>query len=136
MNKSNEEIKPAKKIKNKKILKSFPPKKKTVNSRTVMIFMAGTNLESNNGLASSDLNGIIPEQIDLNTTKVLLYTGGTKRWHNFVSSSEDAIYELTSEGFVKAKSFNKSNLGYDTALANFLNYSYEYSKTWNKIHEK
>ena len=104
-------------------------KKKTVNSRTVMIFMAGTNLESNNGLASSDLNGIIPEQIDLNTTKVLLYTGGTKRWHNFVSSSEDAIYELTSEGFVKAKTFNKSNLGYDTALANFLNYSYEYSKT-------
>ncbi|MBR4830605.1 MAG: hypothetical protein IKZ96_02445 [Bacilli bacterium] len=104
-------------------------KKKLVNSRTIMIFMAGTNLESESYLASSDLNGIVPENIDLNTTKVLLYTGGTKKWHNFVSSTDEGIYELTNNGFVKAKSFTKSNLGYDTALANFLNYAYEYSKT-------
>lgn len=104
-------------------------KRKTVNSRTVMIFMAGSNLESNNGIATSELNSILPESIDLNSTKVLLYTGGTKRWHNFVNANEDAIYELTSNGFVKAKSLVKSNLGYDNALATFLNYSYEYSKT-------
>ena len=99
------------------------------NSRTVMIFMAGTNLESNNMIASSDLNSIVPSSINFDDTKVLLYTGGTKRWHNFVNSEEDAIYELTKDGFKKVKVYNKSNLGIDNALSNFLNYSYKYSKT-------
>lgn len=99
------------------------------NSRTIMIFMAGTNLESNGMLASSDLEKIVPSTVDLDNNKVLLYTGGTKKWYNFVDPKEEAIYELTSNGFVKLKSFTKSNLGYDTALANFLNYSYDYSKT-------
>ena len=104
-------------------------RRKNVSSRTVMIFMAGTNLESNSSLATSDLGSIVPQNIDLNTTKVLLYTGGTKKWHNFVSPNEDAIYELTREGFKKVKSLSKSNLGYDTALSTFLNYSYNNYKT-------
>ncbi len=104
-------------------------KRRVVNSRTIMIFMAGNNLETNNAIASSDLSKIIPESIDLDKTKVLLYTGGTKRWHNFVSSEEEAIYELTNNGFVKLQTFTKSNMGYDAALAQFLNYSYNYSKT-------
>ena len=111
------------------ILSVNPSVVKNNNSRTIMIFMAGTNLESQSKIASSDLEQIIPSNVDLENNKVLLYTGGTKKWYNFVSSDEDAIYELTSSGFNKIKSYNKSNLGYDTALTNFLNYSYDYSKT-------
>ena len=99
------------------------------SSRTIMIFMAGTNLESNGMLATSDLDKIIPSSVDLDNNKVLLYTGGTKKWYNFVDPKEEAIYELTNNGFVKLKSFSQSNLGYDTSLSNFLNYSYGYSKT-------
>ena len=103
--------------------------RKVVNSRTIMIFIAGSDLESRGGLVSGDLDLIDPSQIDLNKTRVLLYTGGTVRWHNYFSADEEAIYELTSNGFNKLQSFSKNNIATDTALAQFLNYSYNYTKT-------
>lgn len=102
---------------------------KTVNSRTVMIYLAGSDLETKNGIVSDDLERIVPSEIDLNKTKVLLYTGGTVRWHNFISSDEEAIYELTNSGFTKLQSFNQNNIGSDAGFAQFLNYSYNYTKT-------
>lgn len=100
-----------------------------VSSRTVMIYVAGSDLETKNGLVSDDLARIMPDAIDLNKTKVLLYTGGTLRWHNFISPDEEAIYELTNTGFVKLQSFSQNNISSDSALAQFLNYSYNYTKT-------
>lgn len=94
------------------------------DSRTIMIYMAGNNLESNIGLASSDLNGIDPSKINLEKTHVLLYTGGAKVWHNFVNPNENAIYELKANGFEKVKTYPKSSMGDSTNLTNFLNYSY------------
>ena len=60
-------------------------------SRTVMIYMVGSNLESTNGLASSDLASI--KNKDSNT-KVLLIAGGTNKWDNnneLCSSINDCI---------------------------------------------
>ena len=73
------------------------------NTRTIMIYMAGNNLETNNAIATSDLNKIVPSEVDLEHNKVLLYTGGTKMWHNYISANEEAIYELTPEGFKKVQ---------------------------------
>lgn len=99
------------------------------NSRTVMIYMAGSNLESNSRIASSDLSKIIPNSIDINKTKVLVYTGGTKKWHNFVNSNENAIYELKQDGFNKVMNYSKSSLGSSNSLSEFLNYGYTNYKT-------
>lgn len=100
------------------------------NSRTIMIYMSGNNLESNWGLATSDLEGIVPEKINLENTNVLLYTGGTKEWNNdFVSSNENAIFELTKNGFKKIKTYQKTNMGDSNTLSTFLNYSYDNYKT-------
>lgn len=98
-------------------------------SRTVMIYMDGADLESRNRIASSDLDGIDPDEVDLKNTKILVYTGGTKKWHNFVSNNENAIYELKSDGFEKVKSFSKKNMGDDDTLAEFLEYGYDNYKT-------
>jgi len=96
-------------------------------SRTVMIYMVGSNLESTNGLASSDLASI--KNIDSNT-KVLLIAGGTSKWsNNYISTDETSIYELTSNGFVKVKKQDRKNMGDSSTLTNFLNYAYDYSKT-------
>lgn len=67
---------------------------KVFDSRTIMIYMAGSNLESDAKIATSDLDSIIPDEIDLNKTNILLYTGSTRVWHNFASSDENAIYIL------------------------------------------
>lgn len=96
-------------------------------SRTVMIYMVGSNLESTNGLASSDLASI--KNIDSNT-KVLLIAGGSSRWsNNYISTDETSIYELTSSGFTKVKKQDRKNMGDGDTLTEFLNYAYDYSKT-------
>ena len=103
---------------------------KVDDSRTIMIYMSGTNLETDNGLATADLSGIVPEKIDLEKNNVLLYTGGTKRWHNdYISSGENAIFQLTKDGFVKVKKYDMSNMSDDETLTTFLNYGYDNYKT-------
>ena len=96
-------------------------------SRTVMIYMVGSNLESTNGLASSDLASI--KNIDSNT-KVLLIAGGSSKWsNNYISTDETSIYELKSSGFTKVKKQDRKNMGDGDTLTEFLNYAYDYSKT-------
>lgn len=105
-------------------------KQKEINTRTIMIFMAGNNLESDYGIASSDLASIDPTKIDLNKINILLYTGGTKHWFNTsISSDENAIFKLGNNGFEKIRTFDNKNLGDTETLEEFLNYSYENYKT-------
>lgn len=97
-------------------------------SRTIMIYMVGSNLESTGGLASADLNSI-DKNIDSNT-RVMLIAGGSKKWsNNYISTDETSIYELTGAGFTKVKNQPKLNMGSSETLSSFLNYVYDYSKT-------
>lgn len=99
------------------------------HTRTIMIYLEGSNLESENRIASSDLDSIDPNVMDLENTKLYIYTGGTKLWHNFISNNENAIYEFTENGFNKVKTYPKSNMGDPTNLSTFINYVYDTSKT-------
>lgn len=104
---------------------------KDTNTRTIMIFMSGNNLESDGSIATSELNSIIPDKIDLEKNNILLYTGGTKVWHNFVSSKENAIYKLTKSGFKKVQVYNKTGMDSEEPLTTFLKYGYDNYKTKN-----
>ena len=99
------------------------------NSRTIMIYMVGSNLESDAQIASSDIASIDEDEVDLENVNVLLYTGGTTKWHNFVSNEENAIYELTKDGFEKVKTYKKENMGDADTLTTFLEYGYDNYKT-------
>lgn len=93
-------------------------------SRTIMIYMDGTDLETRGLNATGELNGIDPREIDFENYHILLYTGGTKKWHNFASPNENAIYELTKNGFVKVKTYERKNMGEASTLTEFLEYGY------------
>ena len=93
------------------------------DTRTVMIYIDGSNLETDAGIVTSELNAIKPETIDLDKVNVLLYTGGTSKWHNFISSNENAIYKLGKDGFEKLESYPKKNMGDASTLSEFLNYA-------------
>ena len=97
---------------------------KSANTRTVMIYVAGNDLESNAEIVTADLAAIKPQNIDLSKTNILLYTGGTKEWHNFVKNDENAIYILKSTGFKKLESQKQYNFGDSETLSNFLKYAY------------
>ena len=95
------------------------------NTRTIMIYMAGTDLESNHGNASADLKGIKEYYNDPENYHILLYTGGTKIWHNsYISSQENSIYELTMNGFEKKETLTKKSMGLEDTLTEFLDYGY------------
>lgn len=99
------------------------------NSRTIMIYMVGSNLEYQSGIATADISSIDPSLVDLDNNHVYLYTGGTKKWLNFVSNNENAIYELTRDGFKKVETYDKLNMGDASTLNDLLTYGYEKSKT-------
>lgn len=53
----------------------------TAGEKTVMIYMIASDLESQGGLATSDLQEILDANVSANT-KIVIQTGGTKKWHN------------------------------------------------------
>lgn len=98
-------------------------------TRTIMIYASPTNLESDVWALTSDLDTLSGEEVDLENINVLLYTGGTKKWHNFIKNDENAIYILKEDGFEKLESYEQKNMSSSSTLLEFLNYSYENYKT-------
>ena len=92
--------------------------------RTFMIYMVGSDLESQSKQGTYSISEIVGEKIDLENNNVVLMVGGAKKWHNFVSADEIGIYNLTSEGFKKVKSLPVTSMGDSSNLTTFLDYSY------------
>lgn len=99
------------------------------NKKTIMIYMVGSNLESNSKIATAEIEAMERANVDLENTNVLLYTGGTSKWHNFVSNTENAIYKLTADGFTKIETYPKKNMGDASTLSDFIQYTYDNYKT-------
>lgn len=65
---------------------------------TVMIYLCGTDLESQNGMATSDLMEMVNADISENVN-VIVYTGGCRRWNNSIfSTSVNQIYQVKKGG--------------------------------------
>ena len=97
---------------------------------TLMIYMSGTNLESDKGnhAATSDLREMVMANSDLNQLTVLLLAGGTTDWKNdAIEDGENAIYELVDDTFVKRVSLTaKANMGDAATLSSFLKFGYDH----------
>ncbi len=64
------------------------------NKATIMVYMCGTDLESNQGMATKDLNEMINAEVGRNVN-LLVYTGGCKKWrNNVISSKYNQIYQI------------------------------------------
>lgn len=98
-------------------------------SRTVMIYASPTNLESEVMSFTTDLKTISGEEVDLDNVNILIYTGGTSLWHNFVKNDENAIYILKEDGFEKIETYDQKNMSEASTLTSFLDYAYKNYKT-------
>lgn len=96
-------------------------------NRTIMIYMVGSDLESEGKGATYDIEDIEPENIDLENINVVMITGGTKKWYtSYIDADETAIYELTENGFEKMETYDLKNMGDSNTLTEFLDHSYTY----------
>ncbi len=65
---------------------------------TIMVYMCGTDLESQNGMASADLQEMLNANIS-SKVNLIVFTGGCTRWrNNRVSSSCNQIFKLDADG--------------------------------------
>ncbi len=90
---------------------------------TIMIYMCGTDLESQNAMATSDLNEMLSADIS-DKVNVLVYTGGCKKWrNNVISSSKNQIYKLNNDGITcLVKDDGSASMTKSSTLTRFIQY--------------
>lgn len=88
--------------------------------RTILLYIVGSNLESQGGAATLDLEEIRKSGINIDQTRVVVYTGGSTKWTgNF---NNNAIYELTESGYTLVKQYDKTNMADPSTLTTFIDY--------------
>ena len=101
----------------------FSFNKMKFSTRTFMIYMVGSDLESRGSMGTYELEGINPKLVDLENVNVVLIAGGTSKWGNdYISEDETSIYQLTKNGFVKVKQQRIKNMGDSATLSSFINF--------------
>ena len=98
-------------------------------SRTIMIYVSGSDLESDKGIVSADINSIDYENLS-SDVNVVMMLGGAEKWTlSEVSPSETSIYELNNSGIKKVDKQLLKNMGESDTLKYFLDYVYTNYKT-------
>ncbi len=92
-------------------------------STTVMIYMCGSDLESRLGSASRDLAEIIGSGFDPRYTRVVVMTGGAKKWK--IGSGNTSILEIGGHGARTVRGGDEAvNMADGAALESFLDFVY------------
>lgn len=66
---------------------------------TVMIYLCGSDLESEHSMATADLNEMLHANLDDDHVNIIVETGGAKKWNNSVISNKtNQRYRVTSRG--------------------------------------
>jgi len=94
---------------------------------TIMIYMNGSDLESEFGAATDDLVEMLESGLDSRNANVLILTGGAKRWMNdAIPETEVIIWEL-ADGFLnELESMGKVNMGHPDTLRDFIEFGLDY----------
>ncbi len=95
--------------------------------RTVMIYMIGSDLESKYLAGTKDINEMIDSSIDYSDVNIVLYTGGSKKWHNEdIPNDKHGLFEINSDGLQKIEEYDNTGTMLDKDnLLFLLNYGYK-----------
>ena len=99
----------------------LPPEKNYEDGTyTLMIYMCGSNLESRSGSATKNIAEMLTAEMPENT-KVIIQTGGAKKWRNYdISASHSSRYELKNGELVLIEQNPNVNMGLSSSLEAFL----------------
>ena len=94
-------------------------------TKTLMIYMVGSDLESEHGAASTDIKEMLDSGFDDTSMNVLLYTGGCSNWQDRDIPEDSNTTFLIKDGKLEQlKTSSASNMGNPDTLSEFLNYGY------------
>lgn len=92
-------------------------------TRTVLIYIVGSDLESKGGAATLDIQEMIDAEFDSSKTQVILCLGGSKSWkNNVVSASETSYYRVSDNDLSKVQQNSAQNMANSSTLSDFINW--------------
>ena len=94
---------------------------------TLMVYMCGTDLESRNGMATSDLMEMTKASLS-DKVNVIAFTGGCKEWkNNIVSNRVNQIYKVEKGGLQPiVKDAGNASMTKPSTLSGFIQYGREH----------
>lgn len=99
---------------------------KKVGKDTLLIYMIGSDLESRSAAGTDDMEELEKSGIDIDKTNVVVFAGGSTKWHKKnVSEEKINVLELTKDGFKTVTRMDSASMGTSKSLAEFLNYGYK-----------
>ena len=103
----------------------FSPREK--KDTTLMVYMIGSNLESQFGNGTRDLEEMRKAQVDFGKNNVIVYTGGACRWSGRIPSGQNSLLDLSlpEENQIAASTEKNADMGVSETLAAFLNFTVE-----------
>jgi len=92
-------------------------------TRTIMIYIVGSDLESRYGAATDDISEMVDAEYDLSKVNVLLCAGGANDWQNeTIDSRETSYFLVTQDDVIEVSANTQTNMGSANTLSAFLNY--------------
>lgn len=95
------------------------------DSRTVLIYMCGSNLETTFGAATKNIAEMLSVKLP-DDVNVVIETGGAKKWRDYDIPSDKLCRYLVKNGkLIQLKQLERSNMGYKKTFGDFLEYGFE-----------
>ena len=90
---------------------------------TIMIYMNGSDLESENGEATKDLREMLTSGVDTQRFNILIFTGGTRRWQTAAIPADDCvIWRLAHDGLERITGIGLRDMGDSGTLSSFIRF--------------
>jgi len=96
---------------------------RAIKPYTIMIYMNGSDLESEHGAATDDLIEMLDSGLHSEHANIIIFTGGTKAWQNDLIPEYDCvIWEVSDGEILKLASVGLRNMGNAGTLSSFIDF--------------
>ena len=90
---------------------------------TIMVYMIGSDLESQNGMATADLNEMLYAQMDNRNINMFIQTGGCNRWRNtLMTAGKNERWKVERGGLKRLESMKGETMTDPDVLADFIRF--------------
>lgn len=103
------------------------PENEGFQTQTVMVYLVGSDLESDGGMGTSDIREMLKAKPDKERMNVLVMTGGTNKWQGgAIPADRLSVYKIEGLNPKPVHSWEKGSMGEPASLTRFLDYAREY----------
>lgn len=93
-------------------------------TQTIMVYIVGSDLESEGGMATSDIREMLQARPDKERLNVLVMTGGTTRWTaKIISRDQLGVYRIEGANPKLVHQWESASMGEADTLRQFLEYA-------------